>query len=155
MRKLLFKLIALIFSISLLSIQSFAVEGMSSEEMEIRDEHDRITKELYECYAINNVDPRDIDDSVCQKEREALKRSEEKFNKFMEMKRAKEEEIPYKIRKERYNAFLEEYSSYTEEMLEELHKTHCQTKWGSSASSECMAIAQQLAEKRRQRLLSQ
>jgi|TARA_B100002003_G_scaffold91647_1_gene85540 hypothetical protein len=155
MRKLLFKLIALIFSISLLSIQSFAVEGMSPEEMEIREEHDRIKKELYGCYAINNVDPRDIDDSVCQKEREALIRSEEEFNKFMEMKRAKEEEIPYKIRKERYNAFLEEYSSYTEEMLEELHKTHCQTKWGSSASSECNAIAQQLAEKRNQRLISQ
>lgn len=71
------------------------------------------------------------------------------------MKRDKEVEIPYKIRNERYNAFLEEYSSYTEEILEELHKTHCQTKWGSSDSSEYMAIAQQLAKKRRQRLLSQ
>ena len=72
----------------------------------------------------------------------------------MEMKRAKEDEIPYKIRKQRYKDFLEEYDSYTEEDLEELHKTHCQTKWGSSASSECNAIAQQRAKKKYQRLRS-
>jgi hypothetical protein len=155
MIKFLFKLIMLMLSIFLFSFSSFAVEGMSPKEMEVREEHDRVTKELYKCFAINSVDPRKIDDSVCQKEREALKLSGENFNRFMEMERAKEAEIPYKIRKEKYKEYLKEYDSYTEEMLEELHKTHCRTKWGSSGSSECNAIAQQLAKKRRQRLRSQ
>lgn len=147
MKNIFFVLLALMFSIS-----SFAIESMSPAEMEIREAHDRISKELFKCYAINDYDPRNIDDSVCQKEQQAAKLSGENFNNFMEMKRAKEDEIPYKIRRQRYKDFLEQYVSYTEKELEELHKTHCHTKWGSSGSSECNAIGQQRAEKTYQRL---
>jgi hypothetical protein len=52
--------VALLFPISI-----NAIEGTSSDEIAIREEFDIIKKELYECYAINNVDPRNIDDSVC------------------------------------------------------------------------------------------
>jgi hypothetical protein len=151
MSQLFVKSIAIVVIMCLLSISSFAVEGMSPEEMKIREEHDQINKDLYECYGINNVDPRNIDDTVCQKERKKAKDSREKFNKFMEMERAKEAQIPNKIRKQKYNALLEKYSSFTEKELKELHETHCQTKWGSSGSSECNAIAQQIAKKRIQR----
>ena len=141
-------------TILLFSISSYAVEVMSSEEIEIRERHDQVSKKLYECFAINNIDPRNIDDSVCKKEREDVKRSGKEFNEFMSRKRAKEAEVPFEIRKKRYKEFLKKYSSFTEDMLKELHETHCQTKWGSSVSSECNAIAQQLAKKRIQRLRS-
>ena len=72
----------------------------------------------------------------------------------MREKEKRELEIPIEIRKKKYKEYLDKYSSFTEEMLKDLHETHCRTKWGSSPTTECNAIGQQWAEKRYQRLRS-
>jgi 2,3-bisphosphoglycerate-independent phosphoglycerate mutase len=132
-------------------ISIYAVEGMSSEEISVREKYDEISRNLYECFAINNVDPRNIEASVCKNEQDEMKRSAEMFNKFM---REKEAKAHSKISREKYKEFMKKYSAFTEDVLKDLHEENCKTKWGSSGSSECNAIAESLARKKIQRLQS-
>jgi len=139
--------VALLFPISI-----NAIEGMSSDEIAIREEFDIIKKELYECYAINNVDPRNIDDSVCIDERSEYENFGQIFNEFMREKEARRPS--YKIRRQQRQELEDKYSTYSEENLGILHKENCTTKWGSSDSTECQAIASQFEQKRWKRLNS-
>jgi hypothetical protein len=132
----------------LFSISIYAVEGMSSDEINVREEHDKVRKELYECFAIHKVDPETID-KVCREEQIEMKKSREKFNKFMLGKTAS---TPYEIRQKEFQQFEEKYSVYPEDRLRRLHEESCQTKWGSSDSSECQAIASQMRKKQVEKL---
>ncbi len=127
---------------------ALAVEGMSAEEVSMREEHDRLnmelSKKLYECFARNNVNPRDIDEAVCLTEKAELKKAGEKFNSFMREKEAKS--TPAEKREE-FHRFEEMYSEYAAQTLKDLHRQHCITKWGSAATTECQAIASQIRRK--------
>jgi len=128
----------------LFPIPLHALEAMSSEEIAIREEHDKIKQRLYECFAFHNVDPRNFDESVCREEQIEMKYISEKFNKFM---RNKDAQTPLKTRRKNFKEFENKYKAYTESKLRDLHKENCQTKWGSSSSTECQAIASQLRRK--------
>lgn len=141
-----------ILTVLLLStpISTHAVTGMSSEEMAFREAHEKEDREasieLYECLAKHNVHPSNVEEThFCRREKEKSKKIVDKFNTFM---RQQDSGINHRDRRESFNKFNKKYSSYTESDLRKLHQKHCVTKWGSSASVECQAIASQIAARR-------
>jgi len=51
-------------------------------------------------------------------------------------------EIPYKERRSSYKELMEKHGESSKKELQKLHRENCLTKWGSSSSSECNAIAE-------------
>ena len=150
MKKLFFLTISAIF-IWVLPISIPAVEGMSLKEIEVRSEHERAKKRLFECYAFHKVDSKEMEESVCKDERTQMEYSRQIFNQFM---RDKEASPSYKISREKFEEIERKYGALTEEKLRNLHIKSCQTKWGISDSRQCWALASQIRKKEIERLRS-
>jgi hypothetical protein len=130
------------------------IENMSQEERDVREKMDQIQKSLFKCYVLHKVNPMEQmmeqNPSVCVPERKAYLEQGKIFNAFMRQldksRRFPKEEFQ-KQRKE----FISKYKTYRLEDLQTLHFENCQTKWGSSDSTECNVISEQSSIKRRKR----
>lgn len=122
-----------------------AVEGMSAEEIAVREKHDQAIAERAACFERHNIDPFESSADVCLAQQAKARQAIDAFNRFMQEKQKDQFTAEFNWR---YKTFQDQYRVYPVEELQALQTKHCVTKWGGHDSAECRAIAEQIAMKR-------